>query len=155
MRYWMSIELAKNFWLFDLSVITDCKEDINQWQNNVNLNPIDCSLEFLSGFSTTGTQFWPDFLELKNPEIRGPQVLYAFFNHMAQISNNTLVRSRNDLISTLKLETKYAMGWADKTTFWSDKISTILKLNFRCKTSLMLWDIMIGVGFRISKSYWH
>ena len=40
-----------------LPSITDCKEDINQWRNIVNLNPIDCSLEFFGGFSTAGTQF--------------------------------------------------------------------------------------------------
>lgn len=40
-----------------LPFITDRKEHINQWRNNVNLNPIDCSLQFLRGLSTTGTQF--------------------------------------------------------------------------------------------------
>ena len=140
-----------------LPSITDRKEDMNQWWNNVNLDPIDCSLEFLSGFSTTGTQFRPDFLESNNPEIREPQVqiLYAFFNHMVQVSNNNLVKNSDNLILTLKLETRHAMGRTNKTTFRSDKISTILILNFRCNTLYMHWDIMGGVGFRISKSCWH
>ena len=95
-----------------LPSITDHKGDMNQWWNNVNLDPIDCSLEFLSGFSTTGTQFRPDFLESNNPEIREPQVqvLYAFFNHMVQVSNNNLVKNSDNLILTLKLETK-DMPW--------------------------------------------
>ena len=53
-----------------LPSITDCKENINKWRNNIDLNPIDCSLEFLSGFSINGTQFGPDLLNFDYPEIR-------------------------------------------------------------------------------------
>ena len=35
---------------FYLPSITDCKEEINQYRENVNLNPTDCSLELLSSF---------------------------------------------------------------------------------------------------------
>lgn len=53
-----------------LPSITDCKENINKWRNNIDLNPIDCSLELLSGFSINGTQFRPDLLNFDYPEIR-------------------------------------------------------------------------------------
>ena len=53
-----------------LPSIPDCKENINKWRNNIDLNPIDCSLEFLSGFSINGTQFRPDLLNFDYPEIR-------------------------------------------------------------------------------------
>ena len=73
-------------------------------------------MEFSSGVSTTGTQFRPDFLESNNLEIREPQVqiMCAFFNHMAQVSNNNLVTNSNSLISTLKLQAK-DMPWVGPT----------------------------------------
>ena len=39
---------------------TDRKEDINQFRGNVNLNPVDCSLEFLNSFSNIGVKFQPE-----------------------------------------------------------------------------------------------
>ena len=74
-----------------LPSITSRKEDINQFRGNVNLNPIDRSLEFLSSFSNDSVKFQPELLSSEVLEIRNLQVeiMYNFFNHMAKTSNNT------------------------------------------------------------------
>ena len=43
--------------LFYLPSVTDRKEKINQFRDNVNLNLIDCSLEFLNSFSPDKVDF--------------------------------------------------------------------------------------------------
>ena len=46
-----------------LLLITDQKEKINQHKENVNLNPIDCSLDYLNSFSPDKeVSFRPDLL---------------------------------------------------------------------------------------------
>ena len=34
-----------------LPSITDIKDDINQYRNNVNLSPVDCSISFVESFT--------------------------------------------------------------------------------------------------------
>ena len=59
---------------------TGRNEDINQFRGNVNLIPIDCSLEFLSSFSKDGVKFQPELLSSEVLEIRNLQVeiMYNF-----------------------------------------------------------------------------
>ena len=64
-----------------LPLITDRKEKINQYKENVNLNLIDCSLNYLNSFSPDKeVSFQPDLLNSAEAELRNPQVelLYQF-----------------------------------------------------------------------------
>ena len=69
---------------------------------NVNLNPIDHSLDYLNSFSTNkGASFRPDLLNSADEELRSPQVelLYRFFRQMAETSNANLVRNEDHLLA--------------------------------------------------------
>ena len=64
-----------------LPSITDQKEKINQYKENVNLNLIDCRLDYLNSFSPDKeVGFRPDLLNSADAELRNPQVelLYQF-----------------------------------------------------------------------------
>ena len=68
----------------------------------MNLNPIDCSLEFLNSFSSNESfNFWPDYLTFAIPELRHPQVqmFYKFFSHMAKVSNDNSIRNADHLLT--------------------------------------------------------
>ena len=55
--------------------ITDRKENINQFRDNVSLKPIDCRLEFLNSFlPDKEVHFQPQLLNSTDIEKRGPQV---------------------------------------------------------------------------------
>ena len=72
------------------------KEKINQHRDNVNLNPIDYSLDYLNSFSPDKeVSFRPDHLNSADVELRNPQVklLYQFFRNMGETSNANLIRS--------------------------------------------------------------
>ena len=71
---------------FCLPSIPDWKEKINQHHDNVNLNPIDCSL----------VSFQPDLLNPTNAEFGSPQVelLYWYFRQVAEGSNAILIRNQ-------------------------------------------------------------
>ena len=85
---------------FDLPSITDRKEKINQHRDNVNLSPIDCSLDYSNSFSPDkAVSFRPDLLNSPNKELRNPQVqiLYRFFRQIAETSNANLARNVDHL----------------------------------------------------------
>ena len=74
----------------------------DQQRDNVNLNPIDYSLDCLNSFSTNKeVSFWPDLLNSADEELRNPQVelLYQFFRQMAETSNVNLVRNADHLLA--------------------------------------------------------
>ena len=56
--------------LFYLPSITDCKEVINQFCENVNLNPIDCSFELMRIFSPSKFEFQSHHLNSSEAELR-------------------------------------------------------------------------------------
>ena len=63
--------------LFFLPSINDGKEKFNQHSDNVNLNPIDCSLDYLNSFfPDKEVNFRPDLLDSANVELRSPHVKY-------------------------------------------------------------------------------
>ena len=69
---------------------------INQHKENVNLNLIDCSLDYLNSFSPDKeVSFRPDLLNYAEAELRSPQVeiLYQFFRQMAETSNASIIRN--------------------------------------------------------------
>ena len=89
---------------FYLTSITDRKVKINQFRENVNLNPIDCSLELLSSFLPDKVDFKPHLLNSKMPEKRDPQVefLKKLFRQMAETSNANLIRNADYLLASGK-----------------------------------------------------
>ena len=74
---------------FYLLPIRDRKEKINQYRENVNLNPIDCFLELMSSISPDKVNFKPYLLNSGVAEKRALQVelLYHFFRPLAETSN--------------------------------------------------------------------
>ena len=83
--------------------IADQKEKKNQHKENVNLNWIDCTLDYLNSFSPDKeVSFRPDLLNSADAELRIPQVelLYRFFRWMAERSNANLVRNADYLLAT-------------------------------------------------------
>ena len=70
----------------------------------MNLNPIDCSLEFLKSFSPNKVDFQPHLLKSSDPEKRDPQVelLYNFFRQMAETSNANLITNADYLVASEK-----------------------------------------------------
>ena len=91
-----------------LPSITNRKEKINQFKDNVSLNPIDCSLECLNFFANDKSfNFRPDLLNSNNPDLRNPQaeLLYNFFNHMVKTSNDNLVCNTNHLLAKSNINT--------------------------------------------------
>ena len=108
----MSQGTMKNFKFFYLLSTTDKKEGINQFHGNVNVNPVDCSLEFLSCFSNDGVRFQPGLLNSEVPEIHNPQVkiMYDFFNHMAKTSNQNIMHNSDHLIATNNIDNLICLG---------------------------------------------
>ena len=77
-----------------LPSITDRTETINQWRDNVNLTPIDFSVEFIESFSKKKTKFAPHLLNSDGSErLDQVEMLYGLFNHMAKVSNQNLTRN--------------------------------------------------------------
>ena len=81
-----------------LPSITDRKEKINQWRDNVNLTPIDFSIEFIESFSKKKAKFEPHLLNSDTSErLDQVDMLYGLFNHIAKLSNQNLIRNVNYL----------------------------------------------------------
>ena len=127
---------------FYLLSITDCKEKINQFRENVNLNPIDSSLELLSNFSPDKVDFKPHLLNSSMPGKRDPQVelLYNFFRQMTETSNANLIRNADYLLASGKQDNskivwigpskqRYGSTKFKLTFFFFRKHSTRLKLH--------------------------
>ena len=78
-----------------LPSFTDRKESINQWMGHVNLVPIDLTTDFIESYSSKKEKFKPHLLNSTNPKERAPQVemLLSVFKHMAQYSNQNLLRN--------------------------------------------------------------
>ena len=96
--------------------ISDRKESVNQFKNNVSLFPCDVTLELIESFSPSpGVSFKADLLNSTNEEERKPQteMLYGLFKHIAQISNQNLER---DIVHLNLLQNRSAseMEWSNK-----------------------------------------
>ena len=88
---------------FFLPSITDRKEKINQFRDNVSFNLIDCYLEFLYNFSPDREDhFQSHLLNSTDIEKRGPQVelLHNFSRQMAETSNANFIRNGNHLLAS-------------------------------------------------------
>ena len=86
-----------------LPSISDRKEKIKEKRDNVNLNPIDCSFDYLNSFSTSDKEvaFRPGLFDFANVELRIPQVelFYEFFRQMAETKNVNIVRNADFLLA--------------------------------------------------------
>ena len=86
-----------------LPLTPDWKEKINQHKENVSLDPIDCSLDYLNSFSPDKeVSFRLDILNSDNAELRSPQIelLYQFFRQMAGTSNANIIPDADYLLAT-------------------------------------------------------
>ena len=100
-----------------LSSLTDRKESINQCRDNVNLVPVDFSIEFIKSFSPKKVKFEPHLLNSTNQNERAAQaeMLYGPFKHMAQVSNQNLSRNVDYLNVKEKINSEN-MEWSVGST---------------------------------------
>ena len=88
--------------IFYLPSTPDKKEKINLHWDNVNLNPIDCSVAYFSSFSLNkGASFRTDLLNSSDEELKNRQaeIFYRFFRQIAETSNDNLVRNADHLLA--------------------------------------------------------
>ena len=98
--------------LFFLPSITDRKEKINQWRENVNLTPIDFSIEFIESFSKKKAKVNPLLLNSDGDEqLDQVDMLYGLFNHIATVSNQNLIRNVDYLYVYDKRDSE-SMEWS-------------------------------------------
>ena len=95
-----------------LPSISDRKEEINQHKNNVSLNPIDITVDFIESFSVEKVSFKPDLLNSSDEKERKPQteMLYGLFKHIATMSNQNLERNIAHLNIT---QGRHEMDWSN------------------------------------------
>ena len=99
-----------------LPSISDRKESVNQFKNNVSLMPYDISLELIESLSPLkDVSFKPHLLNSVKEEERKPQteMLYGLFKHIAQISNQNLERNIVHL-NLLQNRSASEMEWSNK-----------------------------------------
>ena len=87
-------EFSKMFYY--LPSISDRKEEINKYKDNVSLVPTDVTLEFINSFSSEKQfSFQPELLNSTDQKVREPyvKVLRQLFKHIAQYSNQNLERN--------------------------------------------------------------
>ena len=80
--------------IFYLPSITDRKENINQYRDQVTLTPVDCKLERFADFSPEGYGFNPSHLQPSHPEYaNATATLYKFFENSNEVSNANLIQN--------------------------------------------------------------
>ena len=107
---------VKSSLFYFLPSISDRKESVNQFKNNVSLYPCDVSAELIESFSPLkGVSFRPDLLNSVKEEERKPQteMLYGLFKHIAEMSNQNLQRNIVHL-NLLQSRSPSEMEWSNK-----------------------------------------
>ena len=104
----------KSSLFYYLPSVSDRKEAINQFKNNVSLSPVNVTLELIESFSSEGALFKPDLLNSSEEE-RKPQteMLYGLFKHIAKLSNQNLERNIAHL-NILQNRSSSEMEWSNK-----------------------------------------
>ena len=96
-----------------LPSISDRKEEINQYLNNVSLSPINVTQDFIEKFSLEeNVSFKPDLLSSSDEKERKLQaeMLYGLFNHIAKVSDENLERN----VAHLNIvENRDVMEWSN------------------------------------------
>ena len=105
----------KSSLFYYLPLVSDRKEAINQFKNNVSLSPVNVTLELIESFSSEGVLFRPDLLNSSKEEERKPQteMLYGLFKHIAKLSNQNLERNIAHL-NILQNRSSSEMEWSNK-----------------------------------------
>ena len=104
----------KSSLFYYLPSVSDRKEAINQFKNNVSLSPVNVTLELIESFSSEGALFKPDLLNSSEEEGK-PQteMLYGLFKHIAKLSNQNLERNIAHL-NILQNRSSSEMEWSNK-----------------------------------------
>ena len=105
----------KSLLFYYLPSVSDRKEAISQFKNNVSLSPVNVTLELIESFSSEGALFKPDLLNSSKEEERKPQteMLYGLFKHIAKLSNQNLERNIAHL-NILQNRSSSEMEWSNK-----------------------------------------
>ena len=95
-----------------LPSITDLKESINQWRENVNLNPVDFTMKFIESFCSKKAKVEPHLLNSDDLErCNQVEMLYGLFKHMAKVSNQNLIRNV-DYLNVAEKRDSEKMEWS-------------------------------------------
>ena len=94
-----------------LPSLSDRKEEINQYMNNVSLSPVDVTVDFIEKFSEN-VSFKPDLLSSSDEKERKPQIeiLYGVFKHMATVSDQNLERN---VVHLNIAQGRHTMEWSN------------------------------------------
>ena len=94
-----------------LPSLSDRKEEINQYLNNVSLTPVDLTVDFIEQFSQN-VAFKPDLLSSSDETERKPQIeiLYGLFKHMATVSDQNLERN---VVHLNLAQGRHKMEWSN------------------------------------------
>ena len=94
-----------------LPSLSDRKEEINQYLNNVSLTPVDLTVDFIEQFSEN-VAFKPDLLSSSDEKERKPQIeiLYGLFKHMATVSDQNLERN---VVHLNLAQGRHKMEWSN------------------------------------------
>ena len=112
---------------FYLPSISDRKEDINKYRDQVALVPVTCTSADISKFAPEGYEFNPSDLDKDAEEeacCSGRQTIYEFFKNAVKFSNSNLIQNVYALIknknidqSTLKWASSMAQSKVDMGRF--------------------------------------
>ena len=114
-----------------LPSITDRKEKINQFKNNVQLFPLTVEYNDFVEFNKSKQQFFPQHLESTNFELRSlaRETVVNYMKHVTNISNSNLKRNAKSLVVTDKtLDSAAAIGQESefsarfKRTYWLEDL---------------------------------
>ena len=81
--------------------ITDRKESINRYKDQVSLIPVSCNIQELIKFSPEGYEFNPthlDEFEDRDVCVNARMTLYNFFKNACKVSNSNLIQNVYSLI---------------------------------------------------------
>ena len=94
-----------------LPSLSDRKEEINQYMNNVSLSPVDVTVDFIEKFSEN-VSFKPDLLSSSDEKERKPQIeiLYGLFKHLATVSDQNLERN---VVHLNLAQGRHTMEWSN------------------------------------------
>ena len=102
-------EYSKIF--FYLPSITDRKEKINQYRDQVSLTPVDCKLEKFEDFSPSGYAFNPSHLQPSHPKYTDAKsTLYKFFENSIEVSNANLIQNVYSLMKKKNIKSDLTWG---------------------------------------------
>ena len=143
--------------------MTNCKEKIYQYRENVNLNPIEYSLELLGSFSPYKVDFQPHLLNSSVAEKRDPQVklLYNFFRQMVKTRNAVLIRNADYLLASGKQDnSKVVWVGPSKKRYDSTKFKSTHQFVFffqkifnKMKIVWLIFTVNFVSNFHLSKTY--